>query len=184
MPQRRSAAATASDPAVAATDPVAATNPHRGAYELSFEVAGDPPALKRPRHYRRRVYNPSQAEQEAFRAAALPHLPSQPLGGPLLARLEFRVLRPQGHYRSGRYSDQLKTAAPTFPARRDLDNMVKFVLDALNGVAYGDDSQIVRLEALKIYDAAHAPGATLVHIQTLPDQGSLAGSRVGATPNC
>lgn len=33
----------------------------------------------------------------------------------------------------------------------DLDNMVKAVLDALNGVAWADDSQIVWLSALKEY---------------------------------
>jgi len=33
--------------------------------------------------------------------------------------------------------------------RRDLDNMTKLVLDALNGCAYHDDSQIVGLAASK-----------------------------------
>ena len=33
----------------------------------------------------------------------------------------------------------------------DLDNMVKFVLDALNGVAYLDDAQISVLSASKRY---------------------------------
>lgn len=32
-------------------------------------------------------------------------------------------------------------------ARMDLDNCIKVTLDALNGVAYADDSQVVRLEA-------------------------------------
>ena len=33
----------------------------------------------------------------------------------------------------------------------DLDNLIKSVLDALNGVAYEDDSQIVRISASKYY---------------------------------
>ena len=33
----------------------------------------------------------------------------------------------------------------------DIDNMIKSVLDALNGVAWVDDSQIVRLTAMKLY---------------------------------
>lgn len=33
----------------------------------------------------------------------------------------------------------------------DLDNLVKFVLDALNGVAYGDDSQVATLTCAKTY---------------------------------
>tara|TARA_R110000823_G_scaffold106146_3_gene224651 strand:+ start:276 stop:563 length:288 start_codon:yes stop_codon:yes gene_type:complete len=33
--------------------------------------------------------------------------------------------------------------------RRDIDNMVKLILDALNGVAFVDDVQVVGLEAHK-----------------------------------
>ena len=38
------------------------------------------------------------------------------------------------------------------PSRKpDIDNVMKIVLDALNGVAYKDDSRVVRVEAQKIY---------------------------------
>ena len=40
--------------------------------------------------------------------------------------------------------------------RGDLDNLLKAVLDALNGVAYGDDEQVVRIEANR-YDDKRAP---------------------------
>lgn len=41
-----------------------------------------------------------------------------------------------------------------WPIRRpDLDNVIKVVLDALNGIAYADDAQVVRLEARKEYAA-------------------------------
>lgn len=33
----------------------------------------------------------------------------------------------------------------------DIDNIVKVVADALNGVAYHDDTQIARVESIKIY---------------------------------
>jgi len=33
----------------------------------------------------------------------------------------------------------------------DVDNVIKIILDALNGVAYKDDNQIVKLTAEKIY---------------------------------
>lgn len=35
--------------------------------------------------------------------------------------------------------------------RPDIDNIVKCILDGLNGVAYRDDTQVVRVEAVKIY---------------------------------
>jgi hypothetical protein len=34
----------------------------------------------------------------------------------------------------------------------DLDNLVKFVLDALVGIAYSDDRQLFRISARKVYD--------------------------------
>ena len=39
--------------------------------------------------------------------------------------------------------------------RCDLDNLAKLVLDALNGVAFVDDSQIVLLTASKCVDRTH-----------------------------
>ena len=36
-------------------------------------------------------------------------------------------------------------------SKPDLDNMVKAVGDAMNGIAYSDDSQIVSLKARKVY---------------------------------
>lgn len=36
-----------------------------------------------------------------------------------------------------------------FTRKPDVDNVAKSVLDALNGAAYGDDSQVTRLEVIK-----------------------------------
>jgi crossover junction endodeoxyribonuclease RusA len=47
------------------------------------------------------------------------------------------------------------TVAAYRPARRgDLDNVLKAGLDALNGVAWGDDSQVVELHAVRFDDKA------------------------------
>jgi Holliday junction resolvase RusA-like endonuclease len=38
------------------------------------------------------------------------------------------------------------------PAKKpDIDNVVKIILDSLNGIAYKDDTQVVSLEVLKKY---------------------------------
>ena len=48
---------------------------------------------------------------------------------------------------------QLKTEAALYwPKKPDIDNLVKFVLDAANGVLFKDDSQVVRVLATKMYD--------------------------------
>lgn len=39
-----------------------------------------------------------------------------------------------------------------FPTKRpDADNIAKVICDALNGVAYHDDTQIIRLDIIKVY---------------------------------
>jgi Holliday junction resolvase RusA-like endonuclease len=49
-------------------------------------------------------------------------------------------------------------------ATADIDNLCKFVLDALNGILYNDDRQIVTLKASKLFDSSHQLGCTMVAI--------------------
>jgi Holliday junction resolvase RusA-like endonuclease len=43
-------------------------------------------------------------------------------------------------------------AGSVLPSRKpDIDNVLKIVLDALNGVAYKDDSRVVSVSGRKIY---------------------------------
>ena len=44
-----------------------------------------------------------------------------------------------------------KRKRPHWTVKPDLDNMVKSVLDALNGVVYEDDSQVVKCTSVKRY---------------------------------
>jgi len=41
-----------------------------------------------------------------------------------------------------------------YPKRPDLDKLIRSVLDALTGTCYRDDSQVVTIEAQKVWDAA------------------------------
>ena len=74
--------------------------------------------------------------------------------GALDVVLLVRVMRPVGHYRMSRGERlaELLPSAPRWPAvRPDLDNYAKTALDALRGVAFQDDGQIVRLYLAKVY---------------------------------
>ena len=63
--------------------------------------------------------------------------------------------RPKKHFRTGKFKDLLKEKWIKLPHTKkpDIDNMIKFVLDALQGQNgyYLDDSQIIRIYAEKIY---------------------------------
>jgi Holliday junction resolvase RusA-like endonuclease len=67
-------------------------------------------------------------------------------------RLSFKMPRPKAHYRTGRHADKLRPDAPERPATTpDLDKLVRCAADALTGVVFRDDSQVVRLVAEKVY---------------------------------
>lgn len=66
------------------------------------------------------------------------------LDGPLYLAVTFRRPRPKGHYGTGRNAGKLKPSAPRFPTTRpDTVKLVRAVEDALTGVVWKDDSQIV-----------------------------------------
>jgi crossover junction endodeoxyribonuclease RusA len=64
-----------------------------------------------------------------------------PLTGPVGVQMLFRLPRPDG------------AEAGTFTTPPDVDKLSRAVLDALSGVVYVDDAQVVRLTASKVYAA-------------------------------
>ena len=81
--------------------------------------------------------------------------------------LEFYMPRPKNHYRTGKYSNELKPKAPHIHTKvPDVDNLSKFILDAMNAVFYDDDSQVVGLMSHKEYcnDVKNKTGYTIVTI--------------------
>ncbi len=70
--------------------------------------------------------------------------------GPLLIgavqlRLDFTFPRPKSHYRTGRYAGQLRATAPDcMTTKPDSLKLGRAIEDALTGVVWRDDSQIVR----------------------------------------
>jgi Holliday junction resolvase RusA-like endonuclease len=74
----------------------------------------------------------------------------EPVRGSVVVELRFRLLRPKSHYRGGRLADVLRDDAPAYVATRpDVDKLARAVLDALTGVAFADDGQVVGLVAWK-----------------------------------
>jgi Holliday junction resolvase RusA-like endonuclease len=71
---------------------------------------------------------------------------------PLTVEFTFYKPRPAGHYGTGRNSSTLKASAPHFPATRpDLLKLARACEDALQGVVYRDDAQIVNEVLRKRY---------------------------------
>jgi crossover junction endodeoxyribonuclease RusA len=76
-----------------------------------------------------------------------------PMDGPLAVMMTFGLSRPMAHYGTGKNVRNVRPAAPQFPAnqRDDLDKLVRAVGDALTGIVYDDDGQVINLHAWKRY---------------------------------
>jgi Holliday junction resolvase RusA-like endonuclease len=117
----------------------------------------EPVSKSRPRvvtaNGRTRTYTPARtvvAEQEV-RAHLLPYRDSFGHGEPLYVAITFYMRRPR--------------RGPDHPIKgRDLDNMAKLMLDALNGLVYPDDAQVVEMHVRKAWVA----GDSCVHVRVLP----------------
>lgn len=74
------------------------------------------------------------------------------LEGPLQIKLTFRLQRPKSHPKTRR-------TWPTGKNSGDLDKLVRSALDALTGVLFGDDSQVIGIVTSK--DWGDPPGCDI-----------------------
>lgn len=113
-----------------------------------FEIEGEPVVKGRPRFTRNgRTYTPKTTVEaelrvaEAFKAAAGGFVPERSDVYALHVLFEMGTLR-----------------------RKDIDNLLKLVMDALNGVAWVDDHQVVEVLARKVFVLKKAAAKTVVHV--------------------
>lgn len=122
------------------------------------------PGIPQPGGSKRGFYNPKMkrviitednARSKPWRAAvseAAMQAVTAMLDGPLAVRLDFIVPRPKGHFGSGRNEGVLRASAPAFPAvKPDVTKLVRPTEDALKGILWRDDAQIVSQAATKRY---------------------------------
>lgn len=109
--------------------------------------------------------------REAVKAAVLAATSRKPtaLDGPVQVDITFILPRPKGHYGTGRNAGKVRTSAPAEPTTKpDLDKLLRSTLDALTDVgAIRDDSQVVRIEAAKVYSWPEEPPGATIHIWRL-----------------
>jgi Holliday junction resolvase RusA-like endonuclease len=119
-----------------------------------FVIPGVARGKQRPRATRTgRVYTPKQTvNQEAYikMLAATAMRGFAPFVGPLEATFSISVAIPKSFTRQQRKLIDEGNFYPT--SKPDIDNVVKLLCDAMNGIVYGDDKQIVDLYVSKIYE--------------------------------
>jgi Holliday junction resolvase RusA-like endonuclease len=75
-----------------------------------------------------------------------------PWDGPLGLAVRFTLRRPKGHFGTGRNARMLKPSAAPWPTTKpDASKLVRAIEDALTGVVWTDDAQVVEQLATKRY---------------------------------
>ena len=134
---------------------------------ISFTVYGQPVGKGRARSTRTGIhYTPAKTQQaeESFLAQALPYKPDAPLRGPLRIEITAIYSVPSSWSKKRRVAAEDGIERPT--VKPDMDNVVKLILDSLNGVFYLDDKQVVELEVYKFYGPMPCTNVTLLTLLT------------------
>jgi Holliday junction resolvase RusA-like endonuclease len=146
--------------------------------EIRIVVPGNPVGKGRPRAFQTRgarrtikMHTPEKTrayEDAVALAGKLAMQGREPLGGPVAMRLDIFMPIPASWSKAKREAALLGGVMPI--SVPDSSNVLKAVEDALNGIAYIDDSQIIDVWVRKRY--SHDPRIELEIVSTLtPDSG-------------
>jgi Holliday junction resolvase RusA-like endonuclease len=150
---------------------------------LTFTVVGDFPAYERVRVNckNKRAFDPASKKKknfakelkEAFEDASIPLLPFAPDEKKgLVLTATFGLPRNKGDFRvkGGKPTNVLKDSAQAVPLKKDVDNMVKFLMDAVNHAVYDNDNVVVELHVKKEFlTDEYGNGMTFVKFTTKDD---------------
>lgn len=135
--------------------------------EFQLMIPGKPKGKQRARHGQGRTFTPREtvlAEQEIRRAWE--GVGSPRVDGPLRVHVTLSVTRPGSHFTT---KGELSAAGRrmTHPHRQkpDWDNAAKLICDALNGVAWPDDVQIVQGTVVREWGIFPATYVTVMELE-------------------
>lgn len=123
-----------------------------GRPDIELTVLGEPKGKGRPKFNRHTgsAYTPTptiRAEQRI--QTEWIHAGRPRLEGAVSLTIEIVLARPKGHWKTDGSLSAPGSRSPLPLKTPDADNALKLVCDALNGLAYDDDRQIVDMHARK-----------------------------------
>lgn len=118
-----------------------------------FTVPGKPLGKQRPRVLKTGItYTPAKTvnyENFVKQIYFVEHRDKKPLEGPVRMKIRAYLSIPKSTSKKKREAMMRGEIRPT--KKPDWDNMGKIITDALNGIAYGDDKQVVSCLVEKFY---------------------------------
>lgn len=131
---------------------------------IRFTVPGQPVGKGRPRAFRMgkgvRMFTPEKTVSYENLVATAAHGAMRgqpPVEGAVAVDLDIRLMVPMSWSAKKRAQALEGQIHPT--KKPDADNVTKAIFDAMNGIVWGDDVQVVRLSLCKRYGAT--PGVTV-----------------------
>jgi len=125
-------------------------------FAMTFTLEGTPTGKGRPKFARRgkfvSTYTPLKTKnyEDRIREVAREAMgSSEPLDTPISACFYITMPVPASYSKKAKTACLLGVTRPT--KKPDVDNIIKAFLDAMNGIVYLDDCQVVDLHAKKIY---------------------------------
>lgn len=120
---------------------------------MTITIPGVPIAKKRPRFARVgkfvRTYDPQETEEGRFLFEVQKQWNKPPLDCPLMVQCSFEMPIPKSTSRKKK--EWMLNNEFWHTKKPDVDNLLKFTCDCLNGVVWKDDSMIVNLRGGKVY---------------------------------
>lgn len=136
--------------------------------QIEFFVPGDPRGKGRPRFSRigkfTKTYTDAKTkayEELVATAARRAMIPDEPLETPVSIHMTIKVPIPSSYSKKRKEACLLGLEMPC--KKPDIDNIAKGVLDAMNGIVYKDDVQVIRLSLRKVYSTE--PGIYIVVLE-------------------
>lgn len=131
---------------------------------IDIKIDGKPKPQQRHRHTKKGfTYDPSSKDKKDLLTLIHSQAPKKPFEGGITLYVRFCMPYVKKHYRTGKFSNELKPNPPlSYRIKPDIDNLLKFVMDAGNGVLWKDDSQIYKVDMEKIYSVKGYTNITVV----------------------
>jgi Holliday junction resolvase RusA-like endonuclease len=143
----------------------------RPIFSVSFFVPGQPVGKGRPRAARRgrhiQLYTPEKTASYESLVATAAHgamRGAAPIKGACHVEMDIRLLVPMSW--SAKKRNQALEGL-VFPTKKpDMDNVLKAVFDAINGIVWEDDVQAVYVQAVKRYSAIPGVSVNVKSVET------------------
>lgn len=138
-----------------------------------FEIEGKPVGKGRPRFKRMRNFVQTYTPEKTAEYEKLVRIRFQNAGGIITEKpVRVEIAAFFAPPKSVRKKDKIEMLANRIlPEKKpDVDNIAKIILDALNKIAYKDDSQVIELSVKKIYSDA---AKVCVHIEEIDMRGDV-----------